>query len=68
MSKFPATFFKKAIAADALIDPQSPNICQLSLIADDTNVYIYHVSREVLTQLAHRIEQLLIDVPISARK
>jgi hypothetical protein len=48
-----------------LIDPENPSVCQISLVAE-TDVHIYQVSREVLTQLARRIEQELADVPISA--
>jgi hypothetical protein len=67
MPKYPPTFFKKATAADALIDPQNPDACQLSLVAD-AEVHIYQVSREVLTQLARRIEQVSSETPIPVRK
>jgi hypothetical protein len=68
ISPHPPTFFKKATAADALIDPQNPNHCQISLTTDSEDVHIFQVTREVLMQLARRIEQVSSDVPIHIQK
>lgn len=59
MPKHPPTFFMRAISADALSDPQNVRSCQLLLTAENGDVHIFGLTREVLMQLHHRIEDVL---------
>lgn len=59
MPKFPPIHFIAAVKADAVAEPANREICQLSFVEENGDVHYIGLSREVLTQLARRIDEVL---------